>query len=411
MLKRDKNTGKIVINLGEVRMATDVPGISFDFNCGIHLTLPAENYEIRFKNLDYCTEHAVTVTGPAEVRLGPAYYYRYGLEVLSSGKPVWTHEYNAAGRNVHIEMANLFSLKEVLTAISAAEQFRVKHGCRLYVTVLEKYADILRPAYPEIEIFPITLDKENDFLPGAWHSLPQEIYATYYMGMFTDDYYTPEPVKMCGLKNMFAKILGVDSTDWITNKLVASTGLAGKVPSSPYACVGLYAGKDWEQWHSSRGWEYVLRYLRSIGYRILCLDTPDERVKIAPELLEQGAEDFTGKTLQENIDLLSGADFCIGTANDISWLAWGTRRSVVLISGAPRRNMQFYTPYMGNYHGACDYCRYSDHIYEGKEGCPEYSGTDKEFECTKLVTPQNICRLIRRVIRDNDLMPDKDFEE
>lgn len=308
-------------------------------------------------------------------------------------------------------MANLFSLKEILAAISVAEKFRLKHGCRLYVTVLEKYADILRPAHPGIEIIPVTLDGENDFLPGAWYSLPQDIYATYYMGIFSDDYYTPEPVKICGLGNMAAKILGIDSSDWITNKLLPSAGYAEKIPSAPYVCVGLYAGKDWEQWHSPYGWEYVLQYLRSIGYRVLCLDTPDERVKVAPKFLEQGVEDFTGKTLQENIDLLSGADFCVGLDNDISWLAWSIRRSAVLISGAPKSNMHFFTPYVGSYHGACDNCRYSDHIYEGKEGCPEYAGTDREFECTKLVTPQNICRLIRRVIRDNDLLPDKEFDE
>ena len=59
-----------------------------------------------------------------------------------------------------------------------------------------------------------------------------------------------------------------------------------------------------------------------------------------------GAEDFTGdRSLQERVDLISGAAFFVGLASGLSWLAWGAGVPVVMIVGFTAPGTEFHTPY------------------------------------------------------------------
>lgn len=116
-----------------------------------------------------------------------------------------------------------------------------------------------------------------------------------------------------------------------------------------------------------------------------------------------GAEDFTGKLpLQERVNLLRHASFFIGLPSGLSWLAWAARIPVVLISGFSLPNSEFYTPWrVFNPHG-CYGCwddtslNFDHHDFLW---CPRHKNTDRQFECTRLITGAQVNGVINKLHR------------
>lgn len=114
-----------------------------------------------------------------------------------------------------------------------------------------------------------------------------------------------------------------------------------------------------------------------------------------------GAEDFTGSfPLQERVNLLRHASFFIGLASGLSWLAWATGIPVVLISGFSLPNSEFYTPWrVFNSHG-CNGCWDDTSLnFDHKDflWCPRHKNTDRQFECTRLITGTQVNGVISRL--------------
>ena len=126
-------------------------------------------------------------------------------------------------------------------------------------------------------------------------------------------------------------------------------------------------------------------------------------------IIPYGAEDFTGKLpLQERIDLLAQADFFVGLSSGLSWLANGVGIPVVLISGFTLPLNEFPTPYrVINYH-VCNGCWNDTQIvfdHKDFEWCPRLKGTERQFECSRYITPEAVNKVIDRLMADHKLDP------
>ena len=115
----------------------------------------------------------------------------------------------------------------------------------------------------------------------------------------------------------------------------------------------------------------------------------------------EGAEDFTGDIpLQERINLIKDADFFIGLSSGLSWLAWCCKVPVVMISGFTHPTNEFETPYrVINYH-TCHSCWNDmrlDFDHFDFLWCPRHKGTDRHFECTKLISAEQVITTIKKI--------------
>ena len=146
----------------------------------------------------------------------------------------------------------------------------------------------------------------------------------------------------------------------------------------------------------------MIDHLKKAGYRVLCIDREATYGQgFVWNHIPYGAEDFTGALpLQERIALLEHADFFIGLGSGLSWLAWATGIPVVLISGFSLPNCEFYTPYrVINTHG-CFGCWDDVNIHFDHKDffwCPRHKGTDRQYECTRLITGQQVINHIERL--------------
>jgi autotransporter strand-loop-strand O-heptosyltransferase len=111
-------------------------------------------------------------------------------------------------------------------------------------------------------------------------------------------------------------------------------------------------------------------------------------------------EDMTGDLpLVERARLLAHAEFFVGLSSGLSWLAWAAGAKVVLISGFTHPTNEFHTPYrIVNWH-ACNSCwndpaeRFDHHDFLW---CPRHANTARQFECTRLITSEQVIATIER---------------
>ena len=108
------------------------------------------------------------------------------------------------------------------------------------------------------------------------------------------------------------------------------------------------------------------------------------------------------KPLMERINLLAYADFFIGLGSGLSWLADACGIPVVLISGFSLPMGEFETPYRVTNQLVCHGC-YNDIRVNWKDICPYHRSTEREFECSKSVTPLQVVQTIERLREDKGL--------
>jgi autotransporter strand-loop-strand O-heptosyltransferase len=156
--------------------------------------------------------------------------------------------------------------------------------------------------------------------------------------------------------------------------------------------------------NNPNGWREIVAFLKRPGYRVICIDQkPTHGTGLIWNHIANGAEDQTGnRLLSERARWLKHAEFFVGLSSGLSWLAWATGTPVVMISGFAHPTNEFETPYrVINYH-ACNSCwndvrvrfDHQDYLW-----CPRHKGTPRQFECTGLITVEQVKATIKRIPR------------
>ena len=366
-------------------------GIQFDFNDGCRVILPEANYpwRVRLSDLDTGNILFETELKAGRVNSTKRYYVRVRLEVWQQGESVFVHEYSAADREVLVQFP-VGTLGDTIGWFPYAVKFKESHGCRLTCGMAEKLIPLFRDAYPDITFLPHEEIK------------PERYYATYSMGLFFDDKdftFQPCDFRHVGLHRTAGYILGVDPTE-VPPRIALPDD--SRPIAEPYVVIATQSTTQAKYWNNPTGWHDIIAFLKETGYRVICID--QKRVHgtgIVWNHIPHGAEDETGdKPLIERARWIKHADFFVGLASGLSWLAWCTGTPVVMISGFSHPTTEFYTPYrVINYH-ACNSC-WDDphHRFDHKDflWCPRHKDTPRQFECTRLITVDHVKATIQRI--------------
>ena len=369
-----------------------VDGIKFDFNHGIRILFPHNNktYHVTFLDIDtgVISYSADTVPG-AYVTSVKKFFIKFRLIIHEKGKdePIFTHDYDCRDKEVMIQLP-VGTIGDSIGWFSYVERFQKKHGCKLICVMTPWIAEIVKDQYPDITF--IGPEETKNYKP----------YACYYMGLFFRGDVDNQPIdfRYIGLHRTAGYILGVDPADEPPRfNLKAKRKIKEK-----YVCIATQSSSQAKYWNNPFGWEGVIKFLKENGYRVICIDK--ERVHgtgLVWNHIPWGVEDETGdKPLQERIDLIKDADFFIGLSSGLSWLAWGCGVPVVMISGFTHPTNEFATPYrIINYH-TCHSCwndmrenfDHFDFLW-----CPRHKGTDRHFECTRLISAEQVIATIKKI--------------
>jgi autotransporter strand-loop-strand O-heptosyltransferase len=370
-------------------------GIRFDFNLGCRVQLPVGDWHVRLVDLDTANTLYETKGSAILVRSRKRYYLRCAIEVRSGGELVFEHQYSAQGREILIQFPN-GTLGDILAWFPYAARFAQVHKCRLTCAMSDLIIPVLRDAYPHITF--VTHEQVR----------PEQFYATYFMGLFFDDEdntWQPCDFRHVGLHRTAAYILGVDPAEEAPR--LALPDESRPIPER-YVCIATQSTTQAKYWNNPAGWREVILFLREAGYRVICIDQkPMHGTGLTWNHIPHGVEDETGdRPLAERARWLRHASAFIGLSSGLSWLAWAAGTPVVLISGITHPTNEFTTPYrIINYH-ACNSCWNDPRIrFDHKDflWCPRKAGTPSQFECTRLITAEQVKSVIARI---PGLLPD-----
>lgn len=370
-----------------------VEGIKFDFNDGIRLMLPkggTKKYFIRFMDMDTGTLlHQAEANPETYLSSIKKYFVKYRLEIFNIGEktPIFTHEYNAEGKEVMIQLP-VGTIGDSIGWFSYVERFQQKHRCKVICVMTPWISEILKKQYPDITF--ITREETEQYKP----------YACYYLGLFFKGDVDHQPIdfRYAGLHRTASYILNVSSDD-IPPRVDLS---AERQIKEKYVCIAPQSSSQAKYWNNPYGWYTVIKFLKENGYRVLAIDRePVYGQGTHWNAIPNGAEDFTGrKPLQERIDLIKDADFFIGLSSGLSWLAWCCKVPVVMISGFTQPDNEFYTPYRIINYQACNGCwndmrvEFDHHDFMW---CPRHKDDNRQFECSRMISADHVIRTIKTI--------------
>lgn len=161
-----------------------------------------------------------------------------------------------------------------------------------------------------------------------------------------------------------------------------------------------------KHWNYPNGWEILIDKLKNIGYKVINVDfhgsfgapgyfnfIPDNCIKMQ------------GLNLKEVSEIINKSEFFIGLSSGLSWLAHSLQVPVVMISGMTNLEYEFKKSILRI--GAQSECRncFSNPKYTFDSGdwlwCPVHKGTEREFECSKSITPDHVFNNIQRWIKSD----------
>jgi autotransporter strand-loop-strand O-heptosyltransferase len=375
-------------------------GIRFDFNEGCRLLLPAREtgvWRARIRDLDSGNILFEAETKGGLVRSAKRWFVRFGIEVdameegAKEARPVFAHAFDLVDRDVVIQIP-VGTLGDAIAWFSFACRFGAAHpGVRVACAMSPLIIALFQDAYPEIRFVAF-----DDF---TLQKLNQEVYATYYLGLFFNDAaceWQPTDFRHVGLHRTAAHILGLDPAESPPRMRLPDES---RPIVERYVLVGAQATSAAKMWNNPNGWREIVAQLKRRGYRVICIDQkPVHGQGIFWNHIPYGSEDMTGDVpLVERARWLRHADLFVGLASGLSWLAWAAGCPIVLISGFSQPNTEFSTPYrVINWH-TCNGC-WNDvrHTFDHKDflWCPRHANTPRQFECTRLITSTHVMQTI-----------------
>jgi len=376
-------------------------GIRFDFNQGARIVLPNRTtgkWRVRLRDLDTGNILFQSENQGAFVSSAKRFYVRFGVDVWDLDEAgvatnVLSHEYDARDRDTLI-LFPVGTLGDILAWFPYAARFQRVHGCRLTCAMSGLIVPLLRDAYPDIRF--VTHEELIE------QKIQETVYATYYLGLFFDDgdfIHQPTDFRHVGLHRTAGYILGVDPAEEAPRLALPDDN---RPIADPYVCIAVQSSSGAKLWNNPYGWHEVVAFLKASGYRVICIDQkPVHGTGLVWNHIPNGAEDETGaRPLTERARWLRHADFFVGLSSGLAWLAWAAGTPVVMISGFTHPTNEFDTPYrVINWH-ACNGCWNDVRVrFDHKDflWCPRHAGTDRQFECTRLITAEQVKRAIRRI--------------
>lgn len=367
-------------------------GLRFDFNYGCRIYVPEredkKNWNI--KMLDFSTGNVLYETNLVSgfVTSTKKYFVNFRIEIRLDGEVVFSHDLDLKDKKVLIQVP-VGTLGDAIAWFPYIHQFSQLQQAVITCGMSPIVIPLFQDTYPEIEFVPLEQLTTDGY------------YASYRLGLFFDDWdctHQPVDFRYAGLNKTAAYILGVEPIE--IKPKISITSSTRKI-KEPYVCIGVQSSTQCKYWNHPGGWNKVVAWLKGRGYRVLCIDKDSFWGQgITWNYIPHGAEDFTGNIpLQQRAELLQHADFFVGLSSGLSWLAWAMDIPVVMISGFTHPNNEFHTPFrVINYH-TCNSC-WNDpkHIFDHYDffWCPRHKGTDRAYECTRLITTEQVINVISR---------------
>lgn len=356
---------------------------------------PMEKINKIFFNINFIDGAFLEITGNVDLSFDVSFYDNDKNELIHSstiGSNMWTKTNRKYFTNWRIEIkdagGNLinsyildFTGKKVYIAIDSSslgdniawmpflEEFRRKHNCNLTVSTF--WNDLFQMEYPEI-----------DFVnPGH---VVEDLYAMYIIGCFYNENLEPELCSTIPLQKVATNILGLEHKE--IRPLIHTKNTFPFSVTEKYVAIAPHSTAGLKHWNNPTGWQEVVDFLNNKGYKVY---------NVSREGCElNGVNNLSEYSIDTIINCIKNSEFFIGLSSGLSWLAWALNKRVVLISNFTNEEHEFSDNCIRIVNkSVCNSCWINPNFRFDKgdwNWCPIHKGTERQFECSKLITGQMV---------------------
>ena len=329
----------------------------------------------RFK-VEYYDEQGVchysnTISVQNWIRMNRRWYTKWTIKIWKDDVPYYEYTLDYTGKRVYIAFDSK-SLGDNIAWMPYVLEFKKKHNCHVIVSTYKNF--LFKDVYPELEF--IEPGEKADGIIGM-----------YSIGWFYDIKKEPELCNTIPLQKAVTNILGLDYEEIkprIAYKPLNKFG--GKVVT--IATNSTAGCKFWTR----EGWQQVINFLHENGYRVINVSKEDNPFEYCQPLDDKG--------MQNTMDAIASSEFFIGLSSGLSWLAWAMDKPVVMISNFTDEDHEFKCIRVTD-KNICNGC-WNKAEYRFNPGdwdwCPVHKGTNRQFECHKLITAESVITKIQNLI-------------
>jgi autotransporter strand-loop-strand O-heptosyltransferase len=165
-----------------------------------------------------------------------------------------------------------------------------------------------------------------------------------------------------------------------------------------YICFSTHSTAQAKYWNHPDGWENLCKMLRKINITPVCVDRHETfGIEGHWNPVPKSAVKRIGMNFEDLMNYMHHAELYIGLGSGHSWLAHSLGKKTVMIAGATNGEYE-----EDNYKlqdcTVCHGCFNKPDLYVFDPGdwlwCPINKGTEKQFECTKVITPEQVFQKI-----------------
>ena len=362
-------------------MGVSENGIKLDFNMGLRLRIPKGTYHVKIWDSSSNIVFFDNDISDVVIISAEKFFVKWEVEVCTGDLKVFYHRYNAKDKNVLFSYP-ISGMGDRIVLFPYMESFRVFHGCQAYYQIENDMQELLKLYYPDAK----TLDAATNI----------DLYATYYLAPTFYNIFSSEEIRTLPMEYLGRELLGIEHG--IKKKFFPTSP---RIIDEPYVCIAVQASNTSKTWLNPYGWDMVVEYLQSIGYRVLCIDKDREQTDHGNTVrMPINAEDFTGAhPLSQRINILAYADFFIGLSSGLSWLANAVGIPVIMISGITAPWFEFDNPYRVINRLVCHGCHNDVKVPWPKfEYCPYKDNYKDKYECSKKISAMQVIEKINQLL-------------
>ncbi len=320
------------------------------------------------------------------VKLNRQYFTKWNIKVWENETLIYDYSLDLKGKRVYISLESR-SLGDTFAWLPYIREFKDKHQCELIVSTFMN--DLFVESYPDIEFI----------LPG----MPaNNIFAMYKLGWFYkdngdyDQSRNPNDFRIQPLQKTASDILGLEYKE--TRPLLKIPTIEKKKKVG----IGLHSTCQSKYWNNPTGWQSVVNYLNNLGYEVVLYSRENDGYM--GNYHPKGITKFEGGPIEVLIEDMITCEFFIGLGSGLSWLAWAINLPVVLISGFSEDYSETSTnTYRVINKNVCHGCFNRHRLDAGDwNWCPDFKGTERQFECTKTITPEMVINEINKIIHEKE---------
>lgn len=169
-----------------------------------------------------------------------------------------------------------------------------------------------------------------------------------------------------------------------------------------FVCIATHSTVQCRFWPNEH-WEKVISYIKSRGYKIICLDKnasvgSDDFYNNIPDNIDYFTENLP---LDFTIGILNQSQLFIGLTSGLSWVSWALNKPTIIISGSTAENYEPKSVIKIHSKEGCHSCfNNPKHSFDRSDWfwCPEHKGTSRAYECQKNIKPESVIKAIDSIL-------------